>query len=175
MNLKTKYIMTIKDIILATILLFTLGISAQNALPEFNDKPAFYDSGVNKLIELEKSQYNIMTKAKGLFKGEGGFFLNGISSSVLIDQQKELKFVVKVNPGTDPTSIFDLVAFEIRNDQRVFITTRANALSTTSFFEKITFGVEKIKEGYYYLTVTDLKKGEYFFGASDFMYAFGVQ
>lgn len=161
-----------------TILMFILTVftmNAQQLLPEFNDKPAYLDSKEKKIIELEKSQYNILVKAKGLFKGEGGFFIEGTSSGVKIALQDELKFLVKVNQGTDPTSVLDLVAFEIRNDQRVFITTRGRALGTTSSFEKITFDVEKIKEGYYYLTVAGLEKGEYFFGSSDFMYAFSVE
>lgn len=159
---------------IALFLLSFLSLKAQN-LPEFNDKPAYVDSKTNQLIELEKSQYNTMAKAKGLFSAEGGFFLNGTSSSVKIAKQTELKFVVKVIPGTDPTSVFDLVQFEIRKNQRVFITTKAKATSTSNSFEKINYEVKKIKEGYYYLIVKNIDKGEYFFGSNDFMFAFSVE
>lgn len=147
---------------------------AQN-LPEFNEKPAYLDTKTMQLVDLEKSQYNTMAKAKGIFKAEGGFLLNGVSSPVKIAKQPELKFIVKLTPGVDPTSIFDLVRFKIRKDQRVFITTQAKATSTTTSFEKIAYEVKKIKEGYYYLLVKNLDRGEYFFGSKDFMFAFGVQ
>ena len=116
-----------------------------------------------------------MAKAKGIFKAEGGFSLNGISSSVKLPKQDELKFIVKITPGEDPTSIFDLAQFEVRKDQRLLITTVAKATSTTTSFAKITYEVKKIKDGYYYLIVRNLDKGEYFFGSKDFMFAFAIQ
>ncbi|MDD5150462.1 MAG: hypothetical protein PHC28_08250 [Flavobacterium sp.] len=164
-----------KTILTTALILFSiLSVKAQNNLPEFNDKPAYFDAKTKELKELEKSQYNTMAKAKGLFKAEGGFFLKGISSSVRIPKLEELKFVVKTTPGADPTSVFDLVQFEIRKDQRVFITTKAKTTSTSTSFEKINYEVKKIKEGYYYLIVKNLGKGEYFLGTSDFMFAFGI-
>lgn len=75
-----------------------------------------------------------MVKTKGLAEAEGGFFLSGASSSLKIPKQTELTFVEKVTSSTDPTSVFDLVQFEIRKDQRVFITTKYKATSTTHFF-----------------------------------------
>jgi len=163
-----------KITILTLFILAFSSLEAQIILPEFNDKPAYFDSKYNKLIELEKSQYNTMAKAKGLFKAEGGFFLNGSSSSVKIAMQNELRFIVKVLPSIDPTSVLDFVKFEVRDDKRVFITTKAKATSTSTSFEKINYQVEKIKEGYYYLVVKELNKGEYFFGSNDFMFAFSI-
>lgn len=152
----------------------SLSVQAQN-LPEFNDKPAYLDPKTKQLKELEKSQYNTMAKAKGIFKAEGGFSLNGSSSSVKFPKQDELNFIAKITPGQDPTSIFDLAQFEVRKDQRVLITTLAKATSTTTSFAKINYEVKKIKEGYYYLIAKNLDKGEYFFGSKDFMFAFGVE
>lgn len=154
---------------------FFYGNAQTTALPEFNDKPAHYNAKDKKLVELEKSQYNTLAKAKGLFKAEAGFFLNGTSSPVKIAKQTDLKFIIKVNPGTDPTSVVDLVKFEIRGDKRVFITTKAKVTSTSTSFEKISYSTEKIKEGYYYLIVKNIDKGEYFFGAAEFMFAFSVE
>lgn len=148
---------------------------AQNNLPEFNDKPAYFDAKTKQLKELEKSQYNTMAKAKGLFSAEGGFFLSGATSSVKIPKQAELQFVVKVTPGTDPTSVFDLVQFEVKKGQRVFITTKAKATSTSTSFQKISYDVKKIKDGYYYLIVRNINPGEYFFGSNDFMFAFSIE
>ncbi|MCC5654986.1 hypothetical protein LC609_35535 [Nostoc sp. XA013] len=148
---------------------------AQTKLPEFNDKPAYFNAATNELIELEKSQYNTMAKAKGLFSAEGGFYLNGIKSSVTIKNKSTLKFIVKVTPGTDPTSVFDLVKFEIRKDKRVLITTKAKATSTSTSFDKINYTIEKVKDGYYYLVVKNLASGEYFFGSGDFMFAFSLE
>lgn len=148
-------------------------IQAQT-LPEFNDKPSYFDEKTKKLIDLEKSSYQTIAKAKGIFKAEAGFFMDGTTSPVKIEGKKELKFIIKVVPGTDPTSVFDLVKFEIKKDKRVFITSKASIGKSSNSFEKINYEVKKIKEGYYYLVVKDLPKGEYFFGANDFMYAFSI-
>lgn len=166
-----------KSLVITFLLLtsFFSSMAQNSVLPEFNDKPAYYSLKNNKLVELEKSQYNTLAKAKGLFKAEGGFFLNGSTSSVKITKQAELKFIIKVSPGTDPTSVVDLVKFEVRDDKRVFITTKAKATSTSTSFEKISYAVVKIKEGYYYLIVKNLDKGEYFFGTSEFMFAFTIE
>ncbi|NOT94273.1 hypothetical protein [Ferruginibacter sp.] len=170
-----KYIKLMKAILtVALIFLSFFNLKAQN-LPEFNDKPAYVDAKTKELKELEKSQYNTMAKAKGLSKAEAGFFLKGISSPVKIAKQEEIKFVVKVTPGIDPTSVLDLVQFEIRKDQRVFITTKAKTTSTSTSFEKISYEVKKIKEGYYYLIIKNIGIGEYFFGSNDFMFAFAIE
>lgn len=164
-----------KAFILIAILISSIITKAQNSLPEFNDKPVYFDSKAKQIRELEKSQYNTLAKAKGLFSAESGFFLKGISSNVKIPKQEEVIFIVKVTPGTDPTSVFDLVQFEVRKDQRVFITSKAKATSNTTSFEKINYEVKKLKEGYYYLTMKNPGPGEYFFGASDFMFAFSIE
>ena len=164
-----------KNLLFTLSLIFCFTTIKAQTLPEFIDKPAYFDSKTNQLVELEKSQYNTMAKAKGMFKAEGGFTLNGIASSVKITKQPELKFIVKITPGIDPTSTFDLAKFEIRKEQRVFITTTAKAVSTSTSYQKISFDVKKIKEGYYYLIAKNLDKGEYFFGSKDFMYAFSIQ
>ncbi len=164
-----------KNLFTTILLLISFITLKAQTLPEFIDKPAYFDSKTNQLVELEKSQYNTMAKAKGIFKAEGGFTLNGTASSVKIAKQAELKFIVKIAPGIDPTSVFDLAHFEVRKDQRVFITTTAKAVSTSTSYQKISFDVKKIKDGYYYLIAKNLDKGEYFFGSKDFMYAFGIQ
>lgn len=165
--------MKILSNILLLLCCFTVA-GAQN-LPEFKEKPSFVEGKTGKLIELEKSQYTPMAKAKGLFKAEGGFVLNGASSPVSILGQKELKFVVRVADGIDPTSIFDLAKFTIRGNQRIFITTVAKATSTTTSLEKIPFEVKKIKNEYHYLIVKELQSGEYFFGSKEFMFAFAIK
>ncbi len=163
-------------IIILLIVSASFNVNAQeNALPEFNNKPAYNDAKNNMLIDLEKAPYNSMAKANGLFKAEGGFFISGKSSPIKIAEQQTLQFVVKVTPGTDPTSIFDLAKFEVRKDNRVYITTKAKATSTTTSIQKINYEVKKIKDGYYYLIANNLEKGEYFFGANDFMYAFSIE
>ena len=162
-----------KNKVLFIIIIFSSYFYAQT-LPEFNNKPSYFDEKTKKLIELEKSSYQTMAKAKGIFKAEAGFFIEGATSPVKIQNNKELKFMVKVEPGTDPTSVFDLVQFEIKKDKRVFITSKASIGKSSNSFEKINYEVKKIKEGYYYLIVKDLPKGEYFFGSNDFMFAFSI-
>ena len=59
-------------LILIAILVSSFITNAQNNLPEFNDKPAYFDSKTKQTKELEKSQYNTIAKAKGLFSGYSG-------------------------------------------------------------------------------------------------------
>lgn len=166
-----------KSALLSLSILFSVNLlNAQTPpLPEFNDKPAYYDTKEKKLVELEKSQYNTTAKAKGIFKAEAGFYMDGSSSPVKIKKQDELKFIVKVTPGTDPTSVLDLAKFEVRSDKRVLITAKAKVTSSTNSFTKINYGVEKVKDGYYYLNVKNLAAGEYFFGSAEFMFAFTIE
>ena len=169
-----KNTLNLKPFLKVALILFSVvSVKSQN-LPEFNDKPVYYNIKTKTVTDLEKSQYNTMAKAKGLFKAEGGFFLHGNASSVRIPKQEVLKFILKTTPGIDPTSVFDLVKFEIRKEQRIFITTTAKMTSSSTSFEKISYEVKKIKEGYYYLIVKNLDKGEYFLGSSGFMFAFGI-
>lgn len=158
------------------LLLSIFSINAQNKtlLPEFNNKPAYFDKDHQQLIELEKSEYNTVARAKGLFSAESGYYMEGSSSNVKIKEQPELKFIIKVNEGVDPETILDLVQFDIKKGQRLFIISKAKIGSTKTTFQKIKYSIEKIKNGFYYIVVKQLPKGEYFFGTNDFMFAFSV-
>ena len=125
---------------------------------------------------MEKSNYNKLNQAKGYRGKEGGFFLNHSKSPVRIKASSAVQFIVKVNPGTNPTSIIDLVAFEIREDQRVLITNRLSGSGTESYtsLDKMSYQVKKVAEGVYLLTATGLKAGEYLLGTHDNMFAFGI-
>lgn len=148
----------------------------QYPLPEFNDKPFYYNPSSNELIELEQSQYNTLTKATGLGTARSGFFIKGISSSVRIQYTPNQNFIVRVIPGADPKAVLDLVAYSLKSDMRVLIVSKANAWSGSSStsYDKINYQVRKIADGVYLLTVNDLQPGEYFWGSKDFMFAFGV-
>ena len=100
--------------------------------------------------------------------------MEGATSKVLIPRQTELKFIVKVVPGTDASAIFDLAQFEIRKDKRVFIASQAKIGSSSTSYQKIDFELVKIKEGFYYLVAKNLTAGQYFFGSKDAMFAFSV-
>jgi hypothetical protein len=144
--------------------------------PEFNNEPSYYDTSSHALTSLEKSSYNRLNQAKGLMGKEAGFFLDHAKSPVRIKASPVIHFIMKVTPGTNPTSILDFAAFEIRGDQRVLITTKltkAGTKSTTSV-EKITYQVQKIGEGLYLLTATNIKPGEYLLGTHDNMFSFGI-
>lgn len=155
-------------------LLSFFGVQSQQ-LPEFNNKPAFVDPVSKDLVELERSQYNTIAKAKGLFKAEAGFFINGSSSRVKIEKMQELIFLVKVHPGADPADIFDLVQFKVKNDKRIFMPAKAALANSSNSYEKIPYAVKKIKDGYYQLIVKNINEGEYFFGSSEFMFAFSIR
>ena len=84
----------IKTIIIISLFLLSISNLVAQNLPEFNDKPALYNAKSKQIIELEKSQYNTIAKAKGLFSAEGGFFLNGATSNIKTPKQDELLFII---------------------------------------------------------------------------------
>lgn len=138
--------------------------------PEFNDKPAF--CGQSSLLELEKSQYLVVSR--GLIRGVAGYYLSGEMSSVRLKSAPDFEFVIKVNPGTDPTSVVDLLEFKVEKGKRVYITTKATLTGAKATIEKLPYQVKKIADGIYVLSVSNLKPGEYFFGGTEFMFAFGI-
>lgn len=152
-------------------------MSAQTNLypiPEFNDKPAYYNASGNSLQDLERSQYNIMAKATGITKAEAGYSLKNPKSYVHIPFSDTLHFIIKVLPGADPQAVVELIPFEVRGDKRVIITSKGKLTGTTTVYEKIEYRVSKIGDGIYLLTVLNLKPGEYFFGGNEYMFAFGI-
>jgi hypothetical protein len=163
----------------ATLFLLVLVLSSHGQTypsPEFTNEPSYYDTTAHSLVDLEKSHYNKLSQAKGLWGKETGFFLPHAKSSARFKAVPALRFIVMVAPGGNPSSIFDFTAFEVRDDQRVLITNKlsnAGTKSTTSV-ERLSFAQKKVGEGIYLLTVTNLAPGEYLFGSHDNMFAFGI-
>lgn len=144
-------------------------------LPEFNDKPAFCSQDKSSLVELEKSQYQPMSRPEGFVSVVAGYHLGGATSNVRVKSSTDLEFVIKVSPGTDPTSVVDLLAFTTEDGERIIITTKTSKFDgSKATIVKIPYQVKKIADGVYVLSVSNLKPGEYFFGGTDSMFAFGI-
>ena len=145
-------------------------------VPEFNNKPAYLNAKTNSLVDLEKSSYNVFSKMTGFGVAGAGFFLEGASSPVKIAKAEELQFIVKVASGDDPTSVLDLVAFTVKKNKRLLLTSEASGWtgSSKSSYKKIPYEVKRIGQDVYLLSVKNLSSGEYFWGSSTFMFAFNV-
>ena len=146
-------------------------------IPEFLNKPAYYNEHDASLVSLERSPYQPLVKARalGLGGGTAGFFLEGPASPVRITASANLEFMLKVTPGVDPETILDLGQFTIKDGKRIFITTKIKLLSADSTsYAKIPYGIKKTSEGVYLLSMSNLKPGEYFLGSADYMFAFGI-
>jgi hypothetical protein len=167
-------------------LMFTTGLGSlavqdlrakEYPVPEFLNKPAYYNDHDTSLLQLERSPYHqiIKTKALGFGGATGGFFLDGAASPVRIVAGTNVQFIIKVTPGVDPETILELCQFTIKDGKRFIITVKATlGTGNTSVYVKIPFDVKKASEGVYVLTVSNMKPGEYFLGGSDQMFAFGV-
>jgi hypothetical protein len=139
-------------------------------VPEFVNQPYYYDKNDNKLIQLENSSAELITKKKTLgLKGAKQFFsMNGMSSKVRFIANDSIVFFIKTNGDViDLTSYIKLYKF-IPGDQKreVTITTREGLLNDKDE-EKgkmISISIKPISKDNYRIQFSEkLEAGEYGF------------
>src|ERR1700750_1877623 len=102
-------------------------------VPEFVNQPCYYDKNGNKLIKLETTTAQLITKKKTLgLKGAKQFFsMDGMSSKVRFITKDSLSFFIKTSGDViDLTSYIKLYKF-IPEDQKreVTVTTKEGLLN----------------------------------------------
>src|SRR5690349_541112 len=93
-------------------------------VPEFVNQPYYYDKNDNKLIQLENSSAELVTKKKTLgLKGAKQFFsMNGTSSKIRFITKDSIVFFIKTSGDViDLTSYIKLYKF-IPEDQKREVT-----------------------------------------------------
>jgi hypothetical protein len=139
-------------------------------VPEFENQPFYYDKDANKLIKLETTSAQLVTKKKTLgLKGAKEFFsMNDISSKVRFSSKPNLTFFIKTSGGdVDLTSYVKLYKFISEDQKRVVTINSKEGMLNDKEEEKgkqVSFNVKLISANNYMVQFADpLEAGEYGF------------
>ena len=139
-------------------------------VPEFVNQPYYFDKDGNKLIKLETSNAQLVTKKKTLgLKGAKQFFsMDDVSSKVRFTSKSNIVFFIKTSGDViDLTSYIKLYKFIAEDQKRVVTITSKEGLLNNNEEEKgkqISFSVKLISNDNYMIQFTDpLEAGEYGF------------
>ena len=139
-------------------------------VPEFVNQPYYFDKEGNKLIKLETSPAQLLTKKKTLgLKGAKQFFsMDDISSKVRFTARANIVFFIKTSGDViDLTSYIKLYKFVPEDQKRIVTVTSKEGLLNNNDEEKgkqITFSVKPISNDNYQIQFSEpLDAGEYGF------------
>ena len=157
-------------------------------VPEFVNQPCYYDKNGNKLVKLESTTAELVTKKKALgLKGAKEFFsMDGTSSKVrFISKDSTLFFIKTSGDVIDLTSYIKLYKFIDEDQKRVVTVSSKEGMLNNNEEEKgkqISFSVKSISNDNYQIQFAiPLEAGEYGFiwvknmDIKEFtVYAFGI-
>jgi hypothetical protein len=150
-------------------------VISKNLIPEFLNRPSYIDFEKDSLIDLE---YPKSYRSQRVKFGKSGYFTTVAHShsTVRIKKTGILNFIVRLESGTDPRVRFELLAFTIKKDCREIQLSEMNHWknTVTTIYTKIDYQIKKVSEGVYVLIISNLNAGEYFFGTTEEVYAFGI-
>jgi hypothetical protein len=139
-------------------------------VPEFVNQPCYYDKSGNKLIKLETTTAQLITKKKTLgLKGAKQFFsMDGMASKVRFINRDSIAFFIKTSgDNIDLTSYIKLYKFIPEDQKREVTVTTKEGLLNDKEDEKgklITMSVKPISKDNYRIEFNEpLDAGEYGF------------
>jgi len=139
-------------------------------VPEFVNQPYYYDKDGNKLVKLETTTAQLLTKKKTLgLKGAKQFFsMDDVSSKVRFTSKQNIVFFIKTAGDViDLTSYIKLYKFIAEDQKRVVTITSKEGLLNNNEEEKgkqISFSVKSISPDNYMIQFSDpLEAGEFGF------------
>jgi len=139
-------------------------------VPEFVNQPCYYDKNGNKLIMLETTTAQLVTKKKTLgLKGAKQFFtMDGMSSKVRFVTKDSIVFFIKTSGDViDLTSYIKLYKFIPEDQKREVTVTNKEGLLNDKEEEKgklVTMSVKPISKDNYRIELNEpLEAGEYGF------------
>lgn len=156
-------------------------------IPEFENQPCYYDNDSNRLVKLETTTAQLVTKKKTLgLKGAKQFFsINDVSSKVRFTSKSGIVFFIKTGDVNDLTSYIKLYKFITEDQKRVVTINSKEGMLNDKEEEKgkqINFSVKANTNGSYMIQFAEpLEAGEYGFvwiknmDLKEFtVYAFGI-
>jgi len=95
-------------------------------VPDFDNVAYYYDEATNTLVDLEKLNYHVETKAKGLFGGALVMVIPGSSSKIRFTTDDKIAFIIKLEDArTEPSVLCQLVQLDVNtknnNNQREYM------------------------------------------------------
>ena len=139
-------------------------------VPEFVNQPCYYDKAGNKLVKLETTTAQLVTKKKTLgLKGAKQFFtMDGMSSKVRFVTKDSIVFFIKTSGDViDLTSYIKLYKFIPDDQKREVTVTNKEGLLNDKEEEKgklVTMSVRPISKDNYRIELNEpLEAGEYGF------------
>lgn len=139
-------------------------------VPEFVNQPCYYDKSGNKLVKLETTTAQLVTKKKTLgLKGAKQFFsMDGMSSKVRFITRDSIAFFIKTSGDViDLTSYIKLYKFIPEDQKREVTVTTKEGLLNDKDDEKgklVTMSVKPISKDNYRIEFNEpLDAGEYGF------------
>ena len=139
-------------------------------VPEFVNQPCYYDKGGNKLVKLETTTAQLLTKKKTLgLKGAKQFFsMDGTSSKVRFITKDSIVFFIKTSGDViDLTSYIKLYKFIPEDQKREVTVTNKEGLLNDKEEGKgklVTMSVKPISKDNYRIELNEpLEAGEYGF------------
>jgi len=138
--------------------------------PEFINQPYYYDSSGNKLINLESSSAQLVTKKKtlGLKGSKQSLLMENPSSKIRFITKNSMNFIIKTSGDViDLTTYIKLYKFTVNNEKReVNINSKEGMLNDKEEQKgkSIAFSVKLISPDNYMIQFAELlEAGEYGF------------
>jgi hypothetical protein len=139
-------------------------------IPEFINQPYYYDARENKLIKLESSAAQLVTKKKtlGLKGSKQSLTMDNGSSKIRFLAKNSLNFIIKTSGDViDLTTYIKLYKFTVGNEKREVNISAKEGMFNDKEEQKgksISFSVKLISADNYLIEFSDaLEAGEYGF------------
>jgi hypothetical protein len=138
-------------------------------IPEFENQPCYYDKDSNRLVKLETTTAQLVTKKKTLgLKGAKQFFsMDNVSSKVRFTSKSDMVFFIKTGDVNDLTSYIKLYKFIAEDQKRIVTINSKEGMLNDKEEEKgkqVNFSVKPTANGSYMIQFAEpLEAGEYGF------------
>lgn len=153
-----------RKLLLIAGLAFAMNSSAQNAIPEFKNKVMFVQPD-KTLVELDRTDMNSDLHSNFGGHSEVNLVANGKVSSITHAGTTTDKYIVKIEPGTDPSNSVELFTFEVaKKNRKILVAEMSMGKDKTVELTKVKLLFTKVADGVYEIsTATKLEAGEYCF------------
>jgi len=143
------------------IMLSVIGIfiakAQQYPIPDFDNVPYYYDESTNSLSQLEKANYHVETKAKGLWGSEIVIVIPEAAAKLRFSNTKKVQFIIHFDdPRKEPSTLYTLIPLTVNtknnNNQREYRVKSTGLGHSETNTTQLQTNTKKIGEGLYIIT-----------------------
>jgi len=145
-------------------------------VPEFDNKPMYYNKETNSLGQLERQTAEVKIKNKVVVVETYYYYKNKTSNFRIKGNQQSTQFLYKTASNSEIDLYLTLYKFSINESKNVreLKIASGSVAGSKSFDNKITYDYKKVSNGLYLISVEGLTPGEYGFAMSTTTYLFGI-